>query len=231
MHLLSPPGQPNPEIVGVVEHVKHYGLEGQVPVEPQLYRPIAAVPDEAMGFVAGGLHLVIRSSSDRQSIAAAVRNEVMSLDKNQPVFNVTSMEASIGASIAARRFTMQLLIIFAAVALILASVGIYGVMSYSVTRRRREIGIRMALGARSEDVVRMMVFQGLKLAVAGVAFGLAGAFAVTRLGATLLYGVSATDATTFITVSAALALVALIASYVPARRAAKVDPMTVLRSE
>jgi putative ABC transport system permease protein len=141
------------------------------------------------------------------------------------------MEASIGASIAARRFTMQLLIIFAAVALILASVGIYGVMSYSVTRRRREIGIRMALGARSEDVVRMMVFQGLKLAVAGVAFGLAGAFAVTRLGATLLYGVSATDATTFITVSAALALVALIASYVPARRAAKVDPMTVLRSE
>ena len=229
--LVSPPGQPNPEIVGVVEHVKHYGLEGQVPVEPQLYRPIAAVPDEAVQFVAGQLHLVIRSSSDRRSMASAVRNEVMSLDKNQPVFNVTSMEASIGESIASRRFTMQLLIIFATVALILASVGIYGVMSYSVTQRRREIGIRMALGARSTDVVRMMVFQGLKLAGAGVAFGLAGAFAVTRLGAALLYGVGATDATTFITVSIALASIALIASYVPARRAAKVDPMTVLRSE
>jgi putative ABC transport system permease protein len=229
--LVSPPGQPNPEIVGVVEHVKHYGLEGQVPVEPQLYRPIAAVPDEAVQFVAGRLHLIIRSSSDRRSMAAALRNEVMSLDKNQPVYNVTSMEASIGESIAARRFTMQLLIIFAMVALILASVGIYGVMSYSVSQRRREIGIRMALGARSKDVVRMMVFQGLKLAGAGVAFGLAGAFAVTRLGAALLYGVSATDATTFITVSIALASIALFASYVPARRAAKVDPMTVLRSE
>jgi putative ABC transport system permease protein len=224
--LVSPPGQPNPEIVGIVEHVKHYGLEGQVPVEPQLYRPIAAVPDEAMQNVAGQLHLIIRSSSDRRSMAAAVRNEVMSLDKNQPVYNVTSIEASIGESIAARRFTMQLLIIFAMVALILASVGIYGVM-----QRRREIGIRMALGARSRDVVRMMVFQGLKLAGAGVAFGLAGAFAVTRLGAALLYGVSATDATTFITVSIALASIALFASYVPARRAAKVDPMTVLRSE
>ena len=229
--LVSPPGQPNPEIVGIVEHVKHYGLEGQVPVEPQLYRPIAAVPDEAVQFVAGRLHLIIRSSSDRRSMATAVRNEVMSLDKNQPVYNVTSMEASIGESIAARRFTMQLLIILAMVALILASVGIYGVMSYSVTQRRREIGIRMALGARSRDVVRMMVFQGLKLAGAGVAFGLAGAFAVTRLGAALLYGVSATDATTFTTVSIALASIALFASYIPACRAAKVDPMTVLRSE
>jgi ABC-type antimicrobial peptide transport system permease subunit len=141
------------------------------------------------------------------------------------------MEAAIGGSIAARRFTLQLLIIFAAVALILASVGIYGVMSYSVSQRRREIGVRMALGARSKDVVRMMVFQGLKLTAAGVAFGLAGAFAVTRLGETLLYGVSATDATTFITVSVALTAVALIASYIPARRAAKVDPMVVLRSE
>jgi putative ABC transport system permease protein len=230
-HLVSPPGQPNREIVGVVEHVKHYGLEGQVRVEPQLYTPIAAVPDEAMVFVAGGLNLVIRSSIDRQSMAAAVRNEVLSLDNNQPVFNVTSMEATIGASIAARRFTMQLLIIFAAVALILASVGIYGVMSYSVSQRRREIGIRMALGARSTDVVRMMVFQGLKLAGGGVAFGLAGAFAVTRLGEALLYGVSATDTPTFITVSLALTAVALLASYIPARRAAKVDPMTVLRSE
>lgn len=229
--LVSPPGQPNPEIVGIVEHVKHFGLEGEVPVEPQLYRSIAAMPDVAMQILAGQLHLIIRSSSDRPSLAAAVRNEVMSLDKDQPVFNVTSMEASIGESIAARRFTMQLLIIFATVALILASVGIYGVMSYSVTQRRREIGIRMALGARSTDVVRMMVFQGLKLAGAGVAFGLAGAFAVTRLGAALLYGVSATDATTFITVSIVLTSVALFASYVPARRAAKVDPMTVLRSE
>jgi putative ABC transport system permease protein len=229
--LVSPPGQPNPEIVGIVEHVKHYGLEGQVPVEPQLYRPIAAAPDEAVQFVAGRLHLIIRSSSDRRSMATAVRNEVVSLDKNQPVYNVTSMEASIGESIAARRFTMQLLIIFAMVALILASVGIYGVVSYSVTQRRREIGIRMALGARSRDVVRMMVFQGLKLTGAGVAFGLAGAFSVTRLGAALLYGVSATDTTTFVTVSVALTTVALIASYVPARRAAKVDPMTVLRSE
>jgi putative ABC transport system permease protein len=231
VRLVSPPGQPNPEIVGVVEHVKHYGLEGEVPVEPQLYRPIATVPDEAMQFVAAGLHLVIRSSSDRQSMATAARNEVMSVDKNQPVFNITGMEDAIGQSIAARRFTMQLLITLAAVALILASVGIYGVMSYSVSRRRREIGIRMALGARSKDVVRMMVFQGLKLAGAGVAFGLAGAFVVTRLGATLLYGVSATDTTTFVTVSVALTAVALIASYVPARRAAKVDPMTVLRSE
>jgi putative ABC transport system permease protein len=230
-HLLSPPGQPNREIVGVVEHVKHYGLEGEVPVEPQLYVPIAKVPDEAMKFVAGGLHLIIRSSNAPESMTAAVRNEVMSLDKNQPVFNVMSMEAAIGATVAARRFTMQLLIIFAAVALILASVGIYGVMSYSVSQRRREIGIRMALGARSKDVVRMMVFQGLKLAGAGVVFGLAGAFAVTRLGAKLLYGVSATDTPTFMIVSIALTSVALIASYVPARRAAKVDPMTVLRSE
>jgi putative ABC transport system permease protein len=229
--LQSPPGQPKPEIVGIVEHIKHYGLEGEVPVEPQLYRPIAAMPDEAMQIVANRLHLIVRSKIDRQSIAAAVRNEVMSLDKNQPVFNVKSMEAAIGESVASRRFTMQLMIVLAAVALILASVGIYGVISYSVSQRRREIGIRMALGARATDVVRMMVVQGLKLGGAGVAFGLAGAYAVTRLGAALLYGVSATDATTFITVSIALMSVALIASYVPARRAAKVDPMTVLRSE
>jgi putative ABC transport system permease protein len=160
-----------------------------------------------------------------------VRTQISALDKDQAVFNVRTMEQALAQSVAARRFSMILLAVFAILALTLAAVGIYGVISYSVAQRTREVGIRMALGARTIDVLNLVVREGLKLVLIGVGAGLAGALLLTRLMTTLLFGVTATDAVTYVTVALTLIFVALIACGIPARRATKVDPLVALRFE
>jgi putative ABC transport system permease protein len=162
------------------------------------------------------------------SLAMPLRNAVWAVDKDQPVSNIRSMEDIVSAAMARQRFSTMLLGIFATLALVLAAVGIYGVMSYSVAQRTREIGIRLALGAQRSDVLKMTLGQGLKLVSIGVGIGLAAAFILTRVMANLLFGVSATDPITFITISLVLMSVALVASYLPALRATKVDPMVAL---
>ena len=165
------------------------------------------------------------------SLTSAVRGQIAALNKDQPVFNVRTMEQIVDQSIAPRRFSMMLLAVFAIVALALASIGIYGMMSYSVAQRTREIGLRMTLGAQRGNVLRLVIGHGMKLALAGVALGLIAALALTRTMKNLLFGVSATDPLTFVAIALLLALVALLACWVPARRATKVDPMIALRYE
>ncbi|HEX5735922.1 MAG TPA: ABC transporter permease [Blastocatellia bacterium] len=219
------------QIIGVVEHVKHYGVDGQVPVESQFYIAFNQVPKDLMQIIAGRMSLLVRTSSDPGSLAEPVRAQVMATDRDQPVFNVRPMEEVVSASIAGRRFSMLLFAIFAGVALLLAAVGIYGVMSYSVAQRTHEIGIRMALGAKAADILRLVVRQGLLLALIGVGIGLTAAFILTRLMSNLLFGIEAADPATFAGIAVMLTLVAAVASYIPARRATKVDPMIALRYE
>jgi predicted permease len=210
------------EIIGVVGAVKHNGLDGVV--RGQLYMPHNQRPQ-------GAMYLVIRTSGNPTDVAGAVKSAIQTFDKDQPVYNIKTMEEYLAGSVAKRRFTMLLFGIFGAVALILAAVGLYGVMSYSVTQRTHEIGIRMALGAKQSDVLRLVVGQGMLLALAGVGIGIGAAFALTRLMSSLLFGVGATDPLTFILISFILTGVALGACFVPARRATRVDPMIALRYE
>ena len=224
-------GMQSIEIVGIVGHVKHYGLDGEVPVDPQYYLAFRQVPDEILPIIAGRMSMSVRTNGDPLPLVGAIRQQVLATDPNQPVFNARTMEQVITESIASRRFAMLLLTLFAAVALLLAAVGIYGVMSYSVTQRTHEIGIRMALGASVMDILKMVVGQGMLLVLIGVGCGLLGALFVTRVMSSLLFGVSTTDPVTFVGISLLLAAVAFIACYVPARRATRVDPMTALRYE
>jgi predicted permease len=210
------------QIVGVVGHVKQRGLDGESPV--QYYLPHRQMP-------VNNVFLVTRTTGEPETMTAAVRNAIHEVDRELPVFRVTTMERLISDSMAQRRFAMTLLGVFALVALILASVGLYGVLSYSVTHRTNEIGIRMALGARVTDVLSMVVGQGMKLSLAGVAIGLGGAYALTRVMRSLLFSVSTTDPITFAAVALILSGVSLLACYVPARKAAKVDPIDALRYE
>jgi predicted permease len=212
-------------VVGVAKDVRQFELD--IAPKPQAYFPYAQMTYSYLA----PRDLVVRTSGDPLGLAAAVRGEVWAIDKDQPVSNVATMEQILSNSVARQRFNMLLLVIFAAVALVLAAVGIYGVISYSVTQRTHEIGIRMALGATSKDVLTLVVGQGLKLVSAGVGIGLGSAFVLTRLMQSLLFGVSATDPTTFAAISAVLVAVAMLASYVPARKATKVDPMVALRYE
>jgi putative ABC transport system permease protein len=222
------PGKPDsPDdwitVIGVVGDVRQFNLDADP--KPQMY-----LTYEQAGFFAPR-HLVVRTQVEPRSLASAVRAAVWSIDKDQPVSNVSTMEEVLADSIARQRFSMLLLGVFASVALVLAAVGIYGVMSYSVAQRTHEIGIRMALGARPRDVLRLAVGQGLKLVLVGVAAGLVASFALTRVMASLLFGVSATDPATFVTISLVLVGVAALASFIPARRATKVDPLIALRYE
>jgi putative ABC transport system permease protein len=175
--------------------------------------------------------LAIRTITAPESLTAAVQGQVREIDRDQPVTNVITMAETLSRSIWQPRLYTILFGVFASVALILASIGIYGVMSYSVTQRTHEVGIRMALGARPRDVLKMIVRQGMSLTAVGIGVGLIGAFLLTRLMSGLLYGVSATDPLTFILISLTLAGVALVACAVPARRATRVDPMIALRYE
>ncbi len=209
-------------IVGVVGHVKNYGVDQDSRVET--YVPHVQAP--ATGFI-----LVLRGGPDPTVLTSAVREAVLAVDPNLPISGVRTMEAIDAESTAPRRLATMLLGIFAAIAVTLAGVGIYGVMSYSVNQRTHEIGIRMALGAGSGDVSRLVVAEGMRLAVIGVAVGLAGAFALKRVLTTMLFGISATDPATFSIAPMGLLLLALVASYFPARRATKVDPLVALRCE
>src|SRR5437588_3263783 len=173
--------------------------------------------------------LIVRPSGEPMSLATSIRDAIWAVDKDQPVANVDTMDHIVTESIARQRFSMLLLGVFATLALILAAVGIYGVMSYSVAQRTHEIGIRMALGAQRSDVLKLTIGQGLRLVLTGVGIGLAAAFVLTRVMSSLLFGISATDPITFIAISLVLLVVSLLASYIPALRATRVDPMFALR--
>ncbi|HWS53051.1 MAG TPA: ABC transporter permease [Pyrinomonadaceae bacterium] len=209
------------EVVGVVGDVKS-GLDNEP--SATIYMPYKQAPRPWMTFAA-------RTASDPQNFVQAVSKAIYAVDKDQALSNVRTMDQVLATSLAGRRFNMTLLIAFAALALVLAAVGVYGVINYSVMLRRHELGIRMALGAQATDVLRLVLGQGLALTLTGVGIGLAGAYALTRLMSSLLYGVTATDAVTFLTVSGVMIAVGLLASYLPARRATKLDPMIALRPE
>ncbi|HEV7904513.1 MAG TPA: ABC transporter permease [Pyrinomonadaceae bacterium] len=209
-------------VVGIVGGVKHSQLNGEA-------RPTMYLSYEQSGWTS--LTLTVRAAGDPNMLAAAVRREVLAVDKDQPVTKIAPMSEVFSKAVAPQRFNALLLNLFAAVAMILAVVGIYGVIAYTVAQRSHEMGIRIALGATRRDILRLVVGQAMLTTLLGVALGLAGAFALTRLMSSLLYEVSATDPAIFAGVALLLALVALLASYLPARRATKVDPMVALRYE
>jgi putative ABC transport system permease protein len=211
------------EIVGIVDDVRRKGLDKEVQAE--MYASYIQRPERR-------LNLVIRSAGpDASELTPAVRAAVKAFDSKQIIWRTQTVEQLLSTSVAPRKFNMMLLGIFAGVALVLAAVGLYGVMSYSVSWRTQEIGIRMALGAKRTDVLRMVVRQGMTMTLIGLAFGLVGVFALSRVMVGLLYGVSPTDPLTFTGVSIVLLLVALLACLIPARRATRVDPIVALRTE
>lgn len=210
------------EIVGVVRDVKSAGLKEAG--EPTYYLPVAQAPITDMV-------LLVRTASEPTSIVSAVRQAVWAIDPNQPISDVSTLEQVVSESIAQPRFNMFLMAMFGGLALLLAVVGIYGLLSYAVTQRRQELGVRMALGANRTDVLKLVLRQGMTLALIGEGVGLIGAFALTRVMRGLLFGVAPVDATTYITVIVASTVVALLACYLPARRAMRVDPLVALRYE
>ena len=210
------------QVVGVVGDVRQDSLVKAG--RPEVYAPLLQVPVPYMA-------LTIRTRAEPAALTAAVRHAVMAVDKDQPLFQIKTMEQVVEDSVGGRRFQMSLLTIFAAISLGLAAIGIYGLMSYTVSQRTHEIGIRMALGAKRGEVLHLVLRHGMMLAIFGVVLGTGGAFLLTRLLSGLLYGVGANDPTTLLSVATLLTGMAALASYVPARRATRVDPMIALRCE
>ena len=209
------------EVIGVVKDVRQNDFIADPKMEMYMAYP------QLNSFAPNAL--VVRTSVEPLSLASAVRNAVWAVDRDQPVSDIDTMDHIVSEAVARQRFSMLLFAIFAALALVLAAVGIYGVMSYSVTQRTREIGIRMALGAQRTDVLKMTVKEGLKLVGLGLVIGVVMAFVLTRVMASLLFGISATDPVTFLSIGLVLLGVAMLASYIPALRATRVDPMVALR--
>jgi len=210
------------EVVGVVNDVKLNGVERETPMET--YVPI--MQESPYSF-----SMAVRTAGNPLAMTAAVERAIHAVDKDLPISQVRTMDQLLGNAMAQRRLTLTLLVSFAVLALLLAAIGIYGVIAYSVRQRTHELGIRMALGAQARDVLQLVIGQGLRLTFVGIVIGLAGTFALTRWMETLLFGVPPTDKATFGAVAVLLAVVALVACWIPARRAAKVDPMVALRCE
>jgi len=209
-------------IVGVVGNIKSDGFDQ--PDQPHLYFPIL----QNLGYA---IAVYLRTDANPTSLTQSLREQVRAVDPNLPIFGERTMENVVSDSLAQRRFAMQVVGLFGLLAMILAGIGIYGVMAYSVSQRTREIGIRIGLGASRGTILRWVLRQGMTLIVVGVSLGLVGAFALTRLLRSLLFGVAPTDLVTYVSLAALLALVALLACYIPARRATKVDPLVALRYE
>jgi predicted permease len=210
------------EIVGVVGDIKDLDLD-MVP-RPALYVPYSQNPRNYMG-------VVLRAAGEPMALTGAARDEVMKIDPALPVSNLKTVERMIHEVTSPKRIMTAMMGVFAGIALLLAGVGLYAVMAYAVSQRTHEIGIRMTMGARARDVMRLVTGQGMKLTIAGLTLGIAGAFALTRVMEPLLYGVTPTDPLTFILISMSLVSVALLACWIPARRATRVDPMIALRCE
>ena len=222
------------EIVGIVGHVDHYGLDSSVSEKPQIYFSFYQLPDEATRVFRSEIAVVVRAQSGAASVMTAIRNAVHEAVGNQPIYNVRTMPELVSRSMGRQRFPMLLLVAFAVLALVLAGVGIFGVISYSTARRVNEIGIRMALGATRSNILRMVAGEGLRLAVAGVVIGVAATLVLNKVVSRfsrLLYGVRAGDPLILLTVSATLIGAALLACYIPARRAASLEPTESLRQE
>ena len=210
-------------VVGVVGHVRHYGLDSEG-------REQAYFPESQIDY-SRDLYLAVRTSVDPTSVTNSIRQQLAAIDRDMPIYNIATMDELLSHSVAQPRLNLTLLAAFASIALLLAAVGVYGVMAYAVTQRTHELGIRMALGATQVDVLKLVLFEGGRLAAIGLGVGLIASVALTRLMASLLFGVKPTDPVTFGLVAAVLAGVALIACYIPAHRATKVDPLVALRYE
>jgi predicted permease len=220
------------EIVGVVGHVKHWGLDSDdsAKIRYEIYFPFVQIPDQFMAVLTQGMTLLVRTSVDPLSMVPTIKQRVADAGGgDQPAYGFQTMQQMVSDSFADRRFAMLLLGVFAGLALLLASIGIYGVISYTAGQRTHEIGIRMALGADRADVLKLVVRQGLTLILLGIGAGFLAAVGLTHLMASMLYGVRSTDILTFAGMSVLLGVVALLASYIPARRATKVDPVVALR--
>jgi putative ABC transport system permease protein len=215
------------EIVGVVADVRNYGLDEDV--KPEVYVPFFQSAADYLASQTSALTIVVRSTIDPTALAQTLREQVQALDKDQPVSAIKTMEGYLAESMAQRRFNMLLLGAFAGLALVLAAVGIYGVIAYTVTQRTHEMGIRIALGAQGGDILRLVFSSAMATTVSGIVVGLGAAFALTRLLQSLLYQVTATDPVVFATIPLLLLAVAAVATYLPARRAMKVDPITAFR--
>jgi predicted permease len=226
-------GNMETEIVGVAAHVKQWGLDTDdtESLRAQLYFPFMQLPDSVMALAPMGMGAVVRSRGPQPGLIDSIRHSVQQVNSEQVVAGAQTMNELISISLASQRFSMILLGAFAGLALILSSIGIYGVVSYLVGQKTREIGIRIALGAQRSDVLRLVLGDGAKMVAVGLAVGLAAAFGLTRLMANMLFGVSTIDPLTFACVAAVLSSVALAACYIPARRAMRVDPMVALRYE
>jgi putative ABC transport system permease protein len=210
------------EVVGVIADVKNAGLASDT--MPEVYLPLAQLPWTSM-------NLIVRTAVDPHRLAAAIRHRVAAVDRDQPVTAVQTLDEVLSASMLDRRFTLSLLIFFSASALILAAAGIYGVIAYSVAQRTQELGIRLALGAAEADILWLVVSRGFAFTSLGIVMGVAGSLILTRFISALLYDVRATDPFTFAATASLFTLVALLATFFPARNATRMDPMTALRSE
>ncbi len=216
-------------VVGVIADVRHWGTD--VAIEPTAYYPYTQIPDSMRSLIEADMGIALRSSLAQSDLLRSINAATAAVNRNVPVYDVKTMDSMLADSGSLRNFDLSLLGAFSLLALSLAAVGVYAVMAYSVSQRTREIGIRIALGARSRDVLRLILHQGARLAIAGSVIGVAAAFLLRKIMASLLYGLSANDPLILSIVPCAMVLVLLLACWLPARRAARIDPIIALRSE